>query len=325
MIQIIKYATIATILFLLSTINIFAASITNPSYYNSTASIPANESDPCPVPCAMTDSGQPLTQQCWNGATPGVKTSCGDACLTGGGDAQMSWTWYIFNQAQCRYDSVLSQQFAETVCVPIYTVSGATCSTADKYNSNPDFPGGDLTEARYGSCDCSAGSIYKTCCSNGTPFNTYNYTVATGQGNPLHPDAGCAGTSFPQCGAAGQPPCGPAACAIATPTPTPVTGCTGAPTTSPPQDQPMTVQATGFCDPTATGCTAPCSSPAFPTCTDHSGRTCPATSCVSVWGCQGGTQWYNSGTYYPTCPNSCNASICREGDTQTLCGTACQR
>lgn len=166
----------------------------------------------------------PFTQ-CWNDQTPG-QTACGtkQGCVdpSTGLPEGNSWAYYSFNSNNCR----LSDASTNT-CTAGFVFTSPNCSTADKYNGSPDFPGGDLTEARYGDCSCSAGAIYKTCCSNGSPTNTYNYTAATGQGNPLHPDAGCAGTSFPQCGGAGQPTCGTAACAgPSTPTPIPPPGNT---------------------------------------------------------------------------------------------------
>lgn len=101
-------------------------------------------------------------------------------------------------------------------------------------------------------------------------------------------------------------------------------GCEKAPTYSPPKNTPATVIAS--CNPTATSCTAPCND----TCTDNRGQTCPATRCVSVWGCQNGVQWYNSGKYYSSCPGSCSAptgtkQICVPGSSQVVCDqTTCQ-
>lgn len=272
-------------------------------------------SDQSTYPTCTTDSYTLPFNTCWNNATPG-QSDCGQGCTYQGQIWGNSWTRYTYDPA------TYGTQYFQTSfagCQLDFVEVGNACSTADKYNGSPAYPGGDTTELRAGFCDCSTGGIYKTCCSNGSPSQSVII-----DGNPNQPDAGCGGATAVQCGGAGQLPCGPAACATATPTPTPTptsTGCTGAPTYSPPQNQPTTVPASGFCDPTATSCQAPCST----TCTDHSGRTCPATSCVSVWGCQGGTQWYNSGTYYSSCPTSCNAAQCVGNSTQTLCGNACLR
>lgn len=330
------------------------AMLTSPEYYNSSTAIPYTYA--CTFPCGA------LTTTCWNGQTPGVQTSCGNACeqSTNSLALSQSWTKYVLSNTTC-YTNYNVDPTGNT-CTPVYVVSGQTCSTADKYNGSPDFPSGDLTEARYGSCDCSAGNIFKTCCNGTSPYDTYNYTAATGQGNPNHPDAACAGTSFPQCGSAGLPACGAAACA-GPPTPTPQTtitytcnqnaqcvqitngqpingqyandptcGGTNCNSTCPNYAPPPT-QTSGSC-PYGTTCVAQqpsetvqtsctptgfqCSPACSFTCIDSQGNTCPATSCSTVWACQGGTQWYNGGQYYYTCPASCpNCSI---GATKTICG-----
>lgn len=100
--------------------------------------------------------------------------------------------------------------------------------------------------------------------------------------------------------------------------------CETAPTYSPPKNTPKFEP--GPCNPNATSCTAPCTD----TCTDPTGKTCSATSCVSVWKCQNGTQWYNPGTYFSSCPGSCSAptgtkQICVPGSSQITCDqTTCQ-
>ncbi|MCL5006808.1 MAG: hypothetical protein M1153_01500, partial [Patescibacteria group bacterium] len=41
----------------------------------------------------------------------------------------------------------------------------AVCSTADKYQPNSTYPGGDSSILDAGSCTCSVGGPYKVCCA----------------------------------------------------------------------------------------------------------------------------------------------------------------
>lgn len=180
---------------------------------------------------------------------------------------------------------------------------------------------------------CISGGHYKQCCTNPSP----GYTPATACSSGVCP------SGFKT--SAGDTTCDNP---IATPAPGPKYKCSGtacvrddaaggfttsncdnkcgtcetAPTYSPPKNTPTFVP--GSCNPTATSCTAPCSD----TC-NIAGQTCAATSCVSVWGCQNGTTWYNDGRYYSTCPASCGATpapspiICVPGQKGAVtCDTA---
>jgi len=150
---------------------------------------------------------------CNNGPAPGNSGGCGTAC--DGGNA-----WERHEYSGCYKDPDSPGDYK--AWVP-YTED--VCSTADKYNDR--YGDNNLTVLRFGFCSCQTGNIYKTCCNGTTPVNTYNYTVATGQGNPDFPDGACAFTTV-QCGGAGQPPCGAPACApLATPTPAKKYGCFG--------------------------------------------------------------------------------------------------
>src|SRR3989344_1006773 len=146
---------------------------------------------------------------CWNSEAARV-TNCGTAC-TGGS----AWTKYQYSA--CFRPPGSSSDFI--AWVPRLT---NVCSTGDKYNSS------NTPVMNYGSCSCSAGTGYKTCCSGSTPVGARHYAV-----DPYAPDeADCngaylcgqssGGTTVVCCGGAGQPACGQAACnSIAPPTPTP--------------------------------------------------------------------------------------------------------
>lgn len=325
-----------------------------PNYYSSVETIPPDYRESCSIPC-----GQPVAETCWNGSTPGVKVDCGDACVRGGGENQRSWTRYVYTQSTCRKDPDLSLIFGEEVCMPIYTISGDTCSTADKYNIS-SYGGGDTTMLRAGACTCQARNLYKTCCNGANAVGTYQ-----AGGNPSFPDGGCSFTTTP-CGS--DPSiynelgfeyknvsCGQAACQayFGGPTPTPTkhykcsagacvedasgafseSTCGNSCNTSCPGYAPPATTTSGSCPANTTcsvnqpsqtvqsSCTPgqTCSVPCSFTCRDSLGRTCPATSCSTVWACQGGVQWYNDGRYYYSCPSSC--SVCTPGQTQTVCGT----
>ncbi len=255
-------------------------------------------SDQSTYSICTTDSCTLPFNVCWNSQTVG-QSSCGQGCTYNGQVWGNTWTRYTYDPGtygtQCFQTSFLG-------CQMDFVEVGNACSTADKYNGSPAFSGGDTTELRAGFCDCSVGGIYKTCCNAGSPAQTY-----VAGGNPIQPDGGCSYTSA-FCGGAGQPACGQAACATATPTPTPTpAGCPGY---SPAKNSPAT--APGPCT-TGTTCQAPCTD----TCVDNQGQTCSSTSCVSVWACQG-SQWYNDGTYYSTCPNNCSGN-CTPNTTSTTC------
>lgn len=107
-----------------------------------------------------------------------------------------------------------------------------------------------------------------------------------------------------------QAACGTSCPTYAPPAPTGTFSCPYG-TTCTAQGTAQTVQTA--CSPTNSQCSPNCSI----TCTDSQGHTCPATSCTTVWACQG-SQWYNGGQYYYTCPASC--PNCTIGATQTTCG-----
>lgn len=236
-------------------------------------------------------------QFCYNNQTPGAGSSCGFGCSAG--DA---WKKYSISSF-CVVNPLVNLE-PDQACTWARSVVALACSTADKYNfNNPPV-------LNAGRCTCQAGGPYKTCCSGRFTVNAILYSN-TNPPNPAGPDGACGNNTPVLCGDAGQPACGQAACAVSTPTPTPTppAGCTSAPTNSPPKNTPQFVF--GSC-PNGQFCSTPCSD----TCT-VGGQTCPATSCASWWQCQGGTQWYNDGTYYPICPANCG--VCIPGQTRTTC------
>lgn len=262
--------------------------------------------DPCgcfdpskPPPPSQTACYLCPSQQTWSCADPvcGSALSCPrsytwETCGTNPGQCN---TFTTTDSPSCQCQQTCSD--AEGVCTSndqcasgTSEIFGAVCSTANEICCTQPTPTPTPTP---GTCtnQCTPGSAW---CVSSTTYNTCDQ----------QPNGCFAGGSVRSC-PSGQT-CNNGSC---TPTPTPApAGCEGAPKTSPPKNTPTSVP--GLCNLNASSCTAPCSD----TCTIQ-GRTCAATSCVSVWGCQGGTQWYNSGVYYPTCPTSCGGAtpVCIPG------------
>lgn len=159
----------------------------------------------------------------------------------------------------------------------------------------------------YGQCNNTTDTTGARCgstCIAPTKYDCVNNACAIVSGGPFT-EATCGGT-----------------CA----TPAPTFGCSTAPTYAPPPPNPgpngpnkfpqTVAPTTGSCV-NGTTCSVTCSW----TCTDNQNRTCAANPCSTVWACQGGgTQWYNDGTYYATCPNQCR--FCNPGDKIINCSIA---
>ncbi len=182
---------------------------------------------------------------------------------------------------------------------------------------------------------CVSGGFYKTCCPGTAPSNTClngscpygqitgpNVTTCPSTPTPTPTANGynCVNNSSCQASTNGpgtystlsgcQAACGTSCPTYAPPPPTQPVSCPSG-TTCTANGTAQTVQ-TG-CSPTGSQCSPSCSL----TCIDSQGHTCPSTSCSTVWACQG-SQWYNGGQYYFTCPSSC--PNCTIGATQTTCG-----
>lgn len=304
--------------------NAYGARINDsPNYYSSVEAIPPTYKDPCPVPC-----GQPVSETCWNGSTPGVKVACGDACVRGGGETQRSWTRYVYAQSTCRYDPELSLLFGDTVCTPMYTISGETCSTADKYNIS-SYGSGDTTMLRAGSCTCTQRELYKTCCNGTNAVDTYQ-----AGGNPQFPDGGCQFTTR-ACGSdpaiyaeLGQPftnvSCGQAACATCTAGQacTGTGGCAGTTTCPSGSGGPSSCVCNATCTGTALSCTNPqCPSGYTLIKLANGNYTCSNTSTGQL-DCSGATA-------KPFCPTGCpttggytgESCACGSGNIATTCAS----
>ena len=160
-----------------------------PNYYDETGATTCS----CP--------GSPLYLACYNDGIPGAGSNCGTGCNGG-----ISWQHYSFT-GRCI-------KWPWNECGYLFLPQAAICSTGDKYNtSNPPV-------LKYGTCSCTTGTDYKTCCNNGSPVN------ASIVGPPINDnkgdeEAGCGSYTTQFCGFAGYPACGAPACGPP-PTPTPI-------------------------------------------------------------------------------------------------------
>lgn len=294
--------------------------------------------------------------QCWNDATPG-STQCGtkQGCLNPdtGVPGGQPWSSYTFSNNNCRLTGT------NNACTAFFVFDTVTYSTADKYDSNnpPVMDYGTCTGnvgAPYKTC-CSGITPVG---ANHYPLDPYppdeadcggNTTVTCQQpsciSNTFCKDPGiqCGQAACSQLGPpppitttytcnlngqcvqitngqvingqyANDPTCGGTNCNsscpnFAPPAPTQPVSCPAG----------TTCKATGTPQTVQTACTgSTCSTSCSLTCIDSQGHTCPATSCSTVWACQG-SQWFNDGSYYYTCPANC--PNCTVGQTQYQCGS----
>jgi len=155
----------------------------------------------CPTTCTTANPGTCAKSE--PGNCPSCGTTSGDCCSSIG-----AWQKY---RASCK-------QTNEFMCDWAWVYDTQICSTADKCISGE-------TGLRAGSCDCSYGGIYKTCCSGSTPVACQAYGIQDG----TYPDEGVcpSGADTVFCGFGDHPACGAAACRViptlppGTPTPTP--------------------------------------------------------------------------------------------------------
>lgn len=297
--------------------DVHGATIGNEQYYEKASEVPpslqAGDSR-CTDQCG-------IQRICWNSQSPG-ETDCPDPSLRQPCSSNESayfgvtatWTKFQFSAGtECRYDSVNSTEF-NAICVPVYLKADNTYSTGDKYDtSNPPV-------LKFGTCQGNVGNPYKTCCSVSTAKVVNARGFAVDPYEPLEGD--CNGAFNPgevvgdntvvSCGGGTGIECGQPACDTirkATPTPTPAPGCP-AELYAPPENQPAFLNRA--CTPVGNTCSVNCAK------TCIIGTQSCATSCITVWGCQG-TRWYNDGRWYYTCPATCTVPVCTSG--QTRCTT----
>lgn len=172
----------------------------------------------CTAPGGCVDIGT-----CWNSEAPGV-TDCGQSCIIDGVPRGNAWSKYTYSGCvETREDPITGESSS---CASWYTESPeAVCSTADKCtstNSNPYL--------NAGSCSCTTGNLYKTCCSNGSPSYVIDdprsgtsdscVQLSVDTTNPPYEGVCPAGSHSEFCGFGGYPACGQAACGPLPATPT---------------------------------------------------------------------------------------------------------
>ena len=144
--------------------------------------------------------------ECANSQNSG---NCGLPTCTGG----QAWMKY---ELTCVYKELTGEYNG------YYQQGGAVCSIADKCDDGNGNRIGPYL--RTGFCNCTAGGIYKTCCSNSSPSYVSGGScmqVSADNTNPPYEGVCPGGTHSVQCGFGGNPSCGQEACGPLPPPPPP--------------------------------------------------------------------------------------------------------
>lgn len=248
--------------------------------------------------CAGTSYCQDIGT-CVNQEAAGIAdASCGIPCAVGGNPFGEAWTKYKFSGCYL----TIPDLFGNQECVSYYPPTpDLVCSVADKCTSISSNP-----YLKAGSCDCTVGGVYKTCCTNTSPsFVTTNSCVqiSVDKINPPYEGVCPAGTTAKFCGFGGYPACGQPACGPAAPACTNCDSGVSCSSTCTPSASNTCSAGNGTKSCTYTTCSVggTCTPAAAPD------QTCTIDNCSAGYTCVGGTCTANgtpTASLTPSCPSS---------------------